>query len=97
MTTCSMRLSAEAIFAAAASASSASSDDVVRRHSDVRGAVFEQSQHGPEDAAHGVDLDPVVVEVAGEREVVPEQLVGTVDEVNAHPPKLSGGRRTLAC
>src|SRR5947208_2400540 len=60
-------------------------DDVVRRHADMRRALLEQRERRAEHAPHGVDLDAVAVEMAGQREVVPEQLVGSVDEVDLHP------------
>jgi hypothetical protein len=44
-------------------------------------AAIEQLEHRPHHSAYGADVDAVVVEVLGGSVVVPEQLVGAVDEV----------------
>ena len=59
-------------------------DHVVGGDGHVGGAVLEHHQHGADDAARRRDVRPRRVEVLGHREVVPEQLVGAVDEVHLH-------------
>ncbi len=70
---------------------------MVRRHADMRRAILEQRERRAEHAPHGVDLDAVVVEMAGQREVVPEELVGAVDEMHAHETLLVRRRKLRLC
>ena len=53
-----------------------------RLPSDMGRALLEHPQHRAEHTPGGGHLDPVVVEVRGDREVVTEQLVGAVDQVD---------------
>ena len=70
---------------------------MVGRHADVGGPFLEQPERRAEHAAHGVDLHAVVVEMAGQREVVPEELVGAVDEMHAHETLLVRRRKLRLC
>ena len=54
---------------------------MVGGHSDVGRAVGEQPQHRGQHAADGGHLLALLVDVGGDPEEVPEQLVGPVDEM----------------
>ena len=60
-------------------------DDVVGGHAEVGRAAFEHSQDGPDDAADRSELlRPLSVERGGRGQEVAEQLVGAIDQVDAH-------------
>ena len=65
-------------------------DDVVGRDPDMGRAVLQHREHRLDDAAGRADLDAVAVQMSGPRRVVlPEDLVGPVDEMNDHAPSLA--------
>ena len=64
-------------------------DDVVRRHADVGGALLQELQRRGEHTDGG-PVRPGILVPGGLPEVLPEQLVGAVDQVDLHPPRLSG-------
>ena len=67
-------------------------DHVVGRDTEVRRAVLEHAEHGLHDRARTADLDPVRIEMPGpRREVLPEELIGPVDEMHTHGTTLSRG------
>ena len=58
-------------------------DDVVGRHADVRGAAaIDHAEHRGEDAAHRAHFRAVSLLRRRHRVVVPEELVGAVDQVH---------------
>jgi tetratricopeptide (TPR) repeat protein len=61
-------------------------DDVVGGHPQVGHALLEQPQHRPEHAAGGRHLGPLGRAVRRDPVVVAEQLVGAVDQEDAHGP-----------
>ena len=66
-------------------------DHVVGRDADVGRAVLEQADHRGEDAAHGARPPGRRASVVARHRVeVPEQLVGAVDQVDAHGVVRSG-------
>ena len=68
-------------------------DDVVSRHAKMRGAVFEHSEHRPDDPADRPQLlGRVPLEGRRGREEVAEELVRSVDQVNDHEGNHTAGR-----
>ena len=55
---------------------------MVRSDGNVRGAAANHSQNGPEHASHRGDLAAVPISRGWQGVVVPEQLVGAVDQVD---------------
>ena len=59
-------------------------DDVIGRDADVRGPRRHHAEQRRDHAAHGPDFAAVAHRGRGHREVVPEQLVGAVDQIDVH-------------
>src|SRR6185436_2581710 len=65
-------------------------DDVVGCDPDMSCAVLQHREHGLDDIAGRTDLDAGAVEMSRPRRVVlPEDLVGPIDEMNNHVPSLA--------
>src|SRR5207245_8750447 len=57
---------------------------MIRCNRNVGSAVFDHAQHRLENAAHGRDVPSLLIPCGGQRVVVPEQLVRSVDQMNVH-------------
>jgi hypothetical protein len=57
---------------------------MIGRNRDVRGAAFDHAQHRGEDASDCRDLHAVLIPRRGQRVVVPEQLVSSVNQIDFH-------------
>src|SRR6185312_382562 len=63
---------------------------MIRRHSEMRRAIFEHAEHRLYYRARAADFDTGRVEMAGtRREVLAEELVGSVDEMHTHSGSLA--------
>src|SRR5262245_31528733 len=57
---------------------------MIGRDPDVRGATGDHAKNGRDDAADRADFPALGVARLGKRVVVPEQLVGAVEEIYVH-------------
>ena len=55
---------------------------MIRRHSDVRRTVTDHAEHRREYASRRADLAALLIARGWQSVVVPEQLVGAVDEID---------------
>ena len=60
-------------------------DHVVGRHAEVGGAALQHAEHRSQDPDHPADLVAPPVRRSGDGVEMPEELVGPVDEMHAHP------------
>src|SRR5438046_2415670 len=71
-------------------------DDMVGRHSDVRGARLEHLEHGLQHAGHGAEWPVLALRESPQAVEVAEQLVRPVDKMNDHcvgSARSSGGTK----
>src|SRR5437899_8453331 len=57
---------------------------MIRCKRNVSTSVFDHAQHRLENAAHGRNVPSLLIPCGGQRVVVPEQLVRSVDQMNVH-------------